>query len=126
MDQKVDRIPDLGQLGKGGIQRAGIGDVAIDQGGRLHRLDQRDHPLLEQVALVGEGQFRARLMQGLGDAPGNGMLVGDPHDEPALALHQAVKRHFLFSDNAAILVISWRFATEMSGFSGAWRGGRSH
>ena len=59
----------------------------------LQRLDQRQHALLEHIALIGKGQFRAGLVQRLGDAPGNGVLIGDAHDQAAFALHQAFKRH---------------------------------
>ena len=52
------------------------------------RLRQRRHALAERLALIGEGEFRAVLGQGLGDAPGDRMIVGDAHDEAALSLHQ--------------------------------------
>ena len=59
----------------------------------FERLDQRQDALLEHIALIGKGQFRARVMQRLGDAPGDGMLVGDAHDQAFLAFHKAFKRH---------------------------------
>jgi hypothetical protein len=33
------------------------------------------------------------LVQHLGNAPGDGMVVGDPHHQPAFSLHQS--RHFV-------------------------------
>ena len=49
---------------------------------------QRLDALLERVALIGEGQRRALRGGRLGDAPGDRAVVGDAHDQPALALHQ--------------------------------------
>ena len=68
-------------------------DIAIDQRGGLQRLDQRHHALLEQIALIGEGQFGAGLVQRLGDAPGDGAVVGHAHDQAAFAFHESVERH---------------------------------
>ncbi len=91
MDHEVQPVPHLAQFGEGGIQRGGVGDIAVDHGGRLHRLGQRHHALLEQIALIGEGQLRTRFMQSLGDTPGDGVLVGHAHDKAAFALHEPLK-----------------------------------
>ena len=74
---------------KAASMRVRLADVAIDQGGGLQRFDQRHHALAEQIALIGKGQLRACFMQRLGDAPGDGMLVGHAHDQAAFALHEA-------------------------------------
>ena len=50
---------------------------------------ERAHPLAERLALIGEGEFGALGRQRLGDAPGDRMIVGDAHDEAALAAHQS-------------------------------------
>ena len=52
------------------------------------RLRQRLHAPAERLALIGEGERRALGGERLGDAPGDRVVVGDPHDQPALALHQ--------------------------------------
>ena len=44
--------------------------------------------LAERVALIGEGQFRAVRRQRLGDTPSDRVVIGDAHDQAALALHQ--------------------------------------
>ena len=93
MDDEIHAVPHLAQCGKGGIDGGGIADIAIDHRRRLQRFDQWHHPLAEQVALVGKGQFGARIVQGLGDAPGDGVLVGHAHDQAAFALHEAWKCH---------------------------------
>lgn len=48
---------------------------------------QRLDTLLERFALIGEGNLGALIGQRLGNAPGNGMLIGDAHDEAALPRH---------------------------------------
>src|SRR5690606_1052057 len=48
---------------------------------------ERLHPLAERLALIGEGEFGALRGELLGDAPGDGVIVRDPHDETALAVH---------------------------------------
>src|SRR3712207_8707033 len=49
----------------------------------------RSDALAERLALVGEGELGAVLAQNLGDAPGDRVVVRDPHDEAAPALHEA-------------------------------------
>ena len=44
-------------------------------------LGQGPDPLFERFALIGEGEFGARLMGGLGDPPGNRTIVGNPEDQ---------------------------------------------
>jgi hypothetical protein len=53
-----------------------------DLGGK--RLDA----LLQRIALIGESEFGAGGVAGLGNAPGDLAVVGDAEDDPALALHQ--------------------------------------
>src|SRR5688500_2939220 len=68
----------------------GIG--ALDVAGIEHRRAERSgeglYPPPEMLALVGESEFRALACQGPGDAPGDRMIVGNPHDQAALAGHQ--------------------------------------
>ena len=51
---------------------------------------ERLDPAAEGVALIGEGHLGAESRQRPGDAPGNRMIIGDAHDQPALALHQVL------------------------------------
>ena len=46
---------------------------------------QRLDALAERVALIGEGELGAVRGERPGDAPGDRMVVGDAHDQPALA-----------------------------------------
>ncbi len=55
---------------------------------RADLLRQRLDALLERIALIGEGELGALGAAGLGDAPGDRAVVGDPHDQAALAAHE--------------------------------------
>ncbi len=59
------------------------GDIAgQDQGVGSKSAGEFLDVFLEPLALVGEGEFRARLVPGLRDGPGAGAFVGDPEDDP--------------------------------------------
>ena len=66
----------------------GLGHVAMADDDAVDLLGQRFHPLLQGVALIGEGEIGAMVAAGPRDAPGNRPVIGDPHDEAALAAHQ--------------------------------------
>ena len=51
-------------------------------------LGERLHAAAECFALVGESQRRTLLGELLRDPPRDRVIVGDPHDEAALAAHQ--------------------------------------
>ncbi len=73
-----------------GVDACHVGDVAIagDFGAELG--SQRLDPLAESVALIGQRELGALAGQRLGDTPGDRTVVGDAHDEAALAGHQAL------------------------------------
>src|SRR5512139_952740 len=50
---------------------------------------ERFHPLLQRVALIGEGEVGAVVAAGARNAPGDRAVVGHAHDQPALATHQS-------------------------------------
>ena len=56
-------------------------------------LRERLDPLLQRIALIGEGELGAVRVRGLGDAPGDRAVVGDAHDQAALAAHETGVRH---------------------------------
>ena len=60
-----------------GKQRVGAGLVG-----------QRAHPPLQRLPLESEGEIRALRGAGRGDAPSQGTVIGDAHDQAALAAHQ--------------------------------------
>ena len=51
-------------------------------------IGQRLHPLEQRLALIGEGKLGALAAARLRDAPGDGAVVGDAHDQAALARHK--------------------------------------
>ena len=73
---------------KSGVDGRGLGDVAVADHAPADLLGERPNPLLQGVALIGEGEVGALRMAGLGDAPGDRPVVGNPHDQAALSAHQ--------------------------------------
>ena len=74
-----DRLEDAGDL-------LVLGDVARqDQGVGAKRAGQFLDVFLEPLALVGEGELRARAVPGLRDGPRDGAFVGDAEDDSQFA-----------------------------------------
>ena len=91
MHDEVEAAPGLLDLGEGVVDALEVGHVAVDDDLRADRLGERDGAPAEGVALVGEGELGALAGQHAGDAPGDRALVGDAHDEAALARHQRAR-----------------------------------
>src|SRR5262249_31537896 len=87
-DQEVHRAPLLLDLGVHLVDRGNVLNVARQDHLATDRFRERLDPAAQRLALIGEGERGAVGGQGLGDAPGNRMIVGDPHDQAAFALHQ--------------------------------------
>ena len=51
-------------------------------------LGKRPDALSLRLALEGKGQLGTLCRHRLGNAPGNRVIIGNTHDQPALALHQ--------------------------------------
>ena len=64
-------------------------DVTVADDLRIEVPGEGLDPLLQSVALIGEGEVGALTVGGLGDAPGDRPVVGDPHDQAALARKDA-------------------------------------
>jgi hypothetical protein len=85
VDEAVERIPVLAELGKQAFDLGVFADVAVEGelgaelGGRL------GHALFEALALVAERQFGAFAVAGARDAVGQGAVVQDAGDQQALA-----------------------------------------
>ncbi len=89
MNEKIERAPAAAKLGKYGVDRLYVLAVArLDEVG-ADRRRERLHAFAESIALIGEGELCAVGGKRLGDAPRNGVIVGDPHDQAALAVHQS-------------------------------------
>ena len=88
MDQKVEVAPFIHQDCESRVHRGFVGDVAWLDNLGAHGVRQRPEPALDRLALIGEGQLGALGGHRLGDAPGQGAAVGDPHYQAASAFHQ--------------------------------------
>ena len=84
---EIQRAPGLLQRRKQRVDRRLVAHVAGQNDVAAQLPGQRLHPFPQRVALVGKGQFRAGIRTGLGDAPGDGFIVCQPHDETAFASH---------------------------------------
>src|SRR5664280_2363223 len=71
----------------------GIAKMLSDHGAKLAFTYQGD-ALAKRVALISERELGAVVAQHLGDAPGDRVVVGDPHHQPTFALHQSRHRRF--------------------------------
>ena len=50
---------------------------------------ERVDPFFQRVALVGERELRTLIRKRLGDPPGDGFIIGQPHNETAFSVHQS-------------------------------------
>jgi len=89
VDEEIHRPPLVLEDTEGLVHGGVAGHVAFDQRGDADLGGERLDALLERFALIGEGDFGALVGESLGDTPSNGVLVGDAHDEPALASHKS-------------------------------------
>ena len=101
VDQEVDRLPALLQRVERRVERVHPRDVAIEAEVGAELRGERADALLERFALVGKRQLRAVLAQLLRDAPGERLLVGEAHDQPALSRHQPSGHWLPFSASFA-------------------------
>ena len=89
VDEEVEPVaPGSVELLENRVERGQILDIAGDDEIRTHRFGQRLHPPPERIPLIGEGELGALIGHRFRDAPGDGMVVGDAHDQATLALHQ--------------------------------------
>ena len=72
-------------------------DVAGQNQGYPKLLGQRLDAFAQRLALIGEGKLGALRSERFGNAPGNRMIIGDAHDQAALAFHQILHARRAFS-----------------------------
>ena len=89
VDEEIDRGPFSRQCGEAGVRAFHRRHIAFEQAGDTQCFGQRAHPLFHHRALVAEGQFGALFGQGLGNAPGQALVVRQPHDEAAFSRHDS-------------------------------------
>ena len=88
MQDEIQLAPTLLQFGEGLVKRAVVGDIARQDEFRANLRGQRADTAFKRLALIGEREVRALSRDGLGDAPGNRLIIGDAHDQAFLARHQ--------------------------------------
>ena len=88
MDDEVDAVPARGDGLEQRVDRGLVRDIAFRQEIRADLCRQRLDPFLECLALIGKGQFGALIGKCLGNAPGDGFVIGQTHDKAATTLHQ--------------------------------------
>src|SRR5262249_18183947 len=88
MNEEIERAPYPPQLGKDRVQCRDILDVTGQHEVGIDRRRGWLDALSERPALRGESQLSAGRGNRLGYPPGDRVMVGDPHDQAALALHQ--------------------------------------
>ena len=87
MHEEIEAAPGVFQRLEDGIQGCLVFHIRRQHQLRADALRQRGHPPAERLALIGKGQIRALCGAGLGNAPGDRVIIGDAHHEAALALH---------------------------------------
>ena len=92
MDHEIELAPNLPEPLEHRLQRAFRANVALHQFADAELFGQGCDALEEGVPLVGQSQFRAFCVNGLRNTPSDRMIVGNAHDQAALATHQAHRR----------------------------------
>ncbi len=96
VDDEVEAAPLPLELAENGFERLIVLDVGFQNNLGTYSFNERLHALAEGIALIGEGQFGAMLVQRLCYAPSNRMIIGNAHNEAAFASHKFHRcRHVL-------------------------------
>ena len=88
MDDEIEAPPIGAKGGKDRVHARFVVDVAGQDVGGAHLIGQRLHPLQQRLTLIGEGEGGTLGRGRPRDAPGDGAVVGDAHDQAALAGHK--------------------------------------
>ncbi len=88
MYDEIQRPPFVRKSTEGGVHRGLIGHIDIDHEGRSDAFGQRRDAATKGFALIAESKLSPFSRQRLGNAPGDGVVVGDAHDEAAFSIHQ--------------------------------------
>ena len=95
--EKIHRAPLFPDCFEHRIDRSNVLDVAGQYQRRAGLFGERFYAFGQRVTLIGESQLGAVRRQHLRNAPGNGMVVGNAHDQAALPLHQTAARSDVLS-----------------------------
>src|SRR5215212_6360589 len=77
------------------VHRPQIFDVTGEHEVGAERGSERLYTFAERLSLIRECERGAMRRKPLRDAPGNRVIIGDAHDQPALALHQLLHPRLL-------------------------------
>ena len=89
MHQEIQPAPGLFNGTKGGIHIGVIGHIAGHNKARSQAFRQGAHALFQRLTLIGKGNLAPLSGDCLRNAPGDGAVIGHPHDQAALAGHQS-------------------------------------
>src|SRR6185437_12985803 len=92
VDQKVETAPAFLDRREHRVEARLGGHVGFENKIAAEAFRERPHALAQRLALIGEGEPGAVLVQALGDPPGERAIVCDTHDETPFTGH---KRHVL-------------------------------
>ena len=113
VDEKVDCPPIGLERFEHRVDAGHFRDVAFVQPRDAKRFCQRPNAFFQCFSLIGKGDFTALRGDCFRDAPGEAAVIGDAHDQAALATHQS--GHV----SPAILMLLSR---SLAAFAAAWRG----
>jgi hypothetical protein len=85
VNDEVDLAPQLFDVVEDSIDGRLVADIAMSSKNAVYFCNQGLNALLQRIALVGKCDFAALRMNSLGNAPRNRTIVGNAHDDAALA-----------------------------------------
>ena len=88
MDHEIKAAPCGSKLVEQRVKRGFVANIARNHHAGPKACRKRLHALEKGVALIGKGEFRPFGRECFRDAPCDGFVIGQPHDEPALPCHQ--------------------------------------
>ena len=91
MHDEIEAAPALLDAREDAVDAFKVEHVAGLDDLRAERLGERQRAAAEGAVLIGERELGALAGEDAGDAPGDRALVGDAHDEPALASHDRAR-----------------------------------
>ena len=89
VDDEVEPVPALAELGEGSVERLHAADVAVDEQVRSELRGEGPNALLQCLALVGKSELGTLVTDCPRNTPRQRTVVGEAHDQPALTLHQS-------------------------------------
>ncbi|MNL47772.1 hypothetical protein D3C87_1705770 [compost metagenome] len=88
MHHEIDLAPLLLKRVEDRVDGGFVADVTVAGHEAVDFREQRLDALFQSVALIGQRNFTTLRVDGLGNAPCDGTVVCNAHDDAALALHQ--------------------------------------